>query len=42
MPGQGSAFVQLVELSDDEQLRDWLLGGAITAAAANRTKFALA
>jgi len=27
------AVVELVELSTDEQLRDWLVGGAITAAA---------
>lgn len=33
---QHRAIVELVELSSDEQLRDWLLGGAITAADASR------
>lgn len=33
---QHRAVVELVELSSDEQLRDWLLGGAITAGDASR------
>lgn len=33
---QHRAVVELVELSSDEQLRDWLLGGALTAADASR------